>query len=450
MARGKAKLVEGSIEDRLDQALVADWEQIYVVPPNWCWVQFGCIIKLISGRDAELKDCNDFAKGIPYILGASNIENNSFSVERWIDPPQVVSDQDDILFSVKGTIGKVYMQLEPKINISRQIMAIRPGKALNAMFCYYFMLRISEQLKEAGNGLIPGISRKDILEKPIPLPPLAEQQRIVDRIESLFAKLDEAKEKLQEVVDGFETRKASILHKAFTGELTAQWRKEHGVGIEGWKTAFVGGVSDVIDPQPSHRTPPKQKEGVAYIGLTECNYKTHSIDFKNARKVSDNVYQEHLNRYQVKEGDFIIGKIGTIGKPFKIPAKQDYTLSANIVLIQPNSKKVLPNFLFYQFQTSIIEKQFDAGKKSTTQAAFGIQKVRNIEVSVPTLDEQKIIVQLLENLIVSLRQTFETVEDLLDKIDLIKKSILARAFRGELGTNDPSDESATELLKTIL
>ena len=63
---------------------------------------------------------------------------------------------------------------------------------------------------------------------PVPLPPLVEQQRIVDRIESLFSKLDGAKEKAQNVVDGFETRKAAILHKAFIGELTAKWREGHG------------------------------------------------------------------------------------------------------------------------------------------------------------------------------------------------------------------------------
>lgn len=73
-----------------------------------------------------------------------------------------------------------------------------------------------------------------------PSPPLAEQQRIVDRIERLFAKLDEAKEKAQAVVDGFKTRKAAILHKAFTGELTAKWRITNDIEFSTWKRKSFG------------------------------------------------------------------------------------------------------------------------------------------------------------------------------------------------------------------
>ena len=75
--------------------------------------------------------------------------------------------------------------------------------------------------------------------------PLAEQHRIVDRIESLFAKLDESKQKVKDALDSFEIRKAAILHKAFIGELTSQWRKEHGVGMESWKKTRFDEVATI-------------------------------------------------------------------------------------------------------------------------------------------------------------------------------------------------------------
>lgn len=132
------------------------------------------VIKLISGRDVSVSLCNDKSIGIPYILGASNIKDNKFFIERWIENPVVVSEKNDILLSVKGTIGKLYLQKEEKINISRQIMALRALNDLNTHYLYYFLLRECERLKFEGNGLIPGISRKDILDLNILLPTLEE------------------------------------------------------------------------------------------------------------------------------------------------------------------------------------------------------------------------------------------------------------------------------------
>ena len=142
-------------EDRLQAALVPDWEQPYKVPKNWCWVRFSKIINLISGRDAKLTDCNSLGIGIPYILGASNLENNVFTIERWIENPQVISLKNDVLLSVKGTIGKVYLQKEEKVNISRQIMAIRTSSTLFPRFTYWLVNNISDSFRQAGNGLIP-------------------------------------------------------------------------------------------------------------------------------------------------------------------------------------------------------------------------------------------------------------------------------------------------------
>ena len=176
------------------------------------------VIKLISGRDVSVSLCNDKSIGIPYILGASNIKDNKFFIERWIENPVVVSEKNDILLSVKGTIGKLYLQKEEKINISRQIMALRALNDLNTHYLYYFLLRECERLKFEGNGLIPGISRKDILDLNILLPTLEEQQEIVNILDNLLAKYNKIKN-LEQQLEKIELLKKAILAKAFRGEL---------------------------------------------------------------------------------------------------------------------------------------------------------------------------------------------------------------------------------------
>ena len=156
-----------------------------------------------------------------------------------------------------------------------------------------------------------------------------------------------------------------------------------------WNVCKIGDVADTIDPQPSHKTPPISPDGIPYVGITECNYRTRRIDFEKARKVGQNVLREHTERYTLDEGDFIIGKIGTIGKPFFIPAEQTYTLSANTVLIKPIKGKVVPQYLYAVFQSEYMERIIAAEKKSTSQPAFGIQKVRKIEIPMPPLELQQ-------------------------------------------------------------
>lgn len=151
----------------------------------------------------------------------------------------------------------------------------------------------------------------------------------------------------------------------------------------------VGEIANLVDPQPSHRTPPIDEDGIPYVSIKDCDYKTGKINFESARKVSRKVLEEHLNRYTLHDGDFVIGKIGTIGNPVFVSASDDYTLSANVILVQPNSELVSPYFLKFSFESDYIKRQFIEAKNSTSQAAFGIQKVRMINVMNPDLSVQR-------------------------------------------------------------
>ena len=144
-----------------------------------------------------------------------------------------------------GSIGKCgYLEIEGTTN--QQINSAIPK--FNSLYLFYFMnsdIFIKQLWSKSSATTISIVNKTKMESCYFPLAPLLEQQRIVTRIENLFTKLDEAKEKAQSVIDGFELRKSAILHKAFTGELTEQWRKKHGVGLESWISVFLSDVCKV-------------------------------------------------------------------------------------------------------------------------------------------------------------------------------------------------------------
>ena len=156
------------------------------IPKNWEWIRLGNIIELLSGQDIPMANCNSLGKGIPYLLGASNIleDSNEIRIERWIESPKVIAKKDDLLISCKGTVGKIIICNLEEVNLSRQLMGIRLFigniKYLKIFFKYYV-----GELKNKSKGLIPGISREDILKILIALPPLEEQKRVVGKVEKL-------------------------------------------------------------------------------------------------------------------------------------------------------------------------------------------------------------------------------------------------------------------------
>ena len=161
------------------------------LPETWELVNFKDCITLISGRDLGKDEYNSDSIGIPYITGASNFINGNIQINRWTPVPKTISIENDILITCKGTVGELAINKYGEIHIARQIMAIRVYKNINIEYTKLFLESIIIEIKNAANGLIPGISRDDMLGLSIPLPPLAEQKRIVETTKKTVAKLDE-------------------------------------------------------------------------------------------------------------------------------------------------------------------------------------------------------------------------------------------------------------------
>ena len=160
------------------------------------FVRYKSVLELVSGRDLLPSEYNDYGKGIPYITGASNFANGVINIVRWTHSPQVITCCGDLLITCKGTVGEMAFNSFGEAHIARQVMAIRNIHSLNIDYVSLCIKYHIEEIKTAAKGLIPGISREDILELIIPLPSEAYQTRVVTRVNEMFSFIDSIEKSL--------------------------------------------------------------------------------------------------------------------------------------------------------------------------------------------------------------------------------------------------------------
>ena len=401
-------------------------EAPYELPEGWKWVQQNEVCKLTDG---EKRTGTEFPYlEVKYLRGKK--EKDFVSIGKFIKAGTKVilvdGENSGEVFTVPedGFMGSTFKALE----ISN----------VNENYLQYFIHTKKDLYRNNKKGsAIPHLDKKLFFTMPFPLPPtLAEQQRIVNRIESMFAKLDEAKEKAQNVVDSFETRKAAILHKAFTGELTAKWRKENGVSDDSWVEKRLEEVCDFI----TKGTTPKKEDmsigngEIPYIKVYNLCFNTN-LDFTiDPTFVKLESHKNFLARSITLPGDVLMNIVGPpFGKVSIVPDKYpEWNINQAIARFRckPELKNVyLANYLI---SPKTIENMSCKIKTTAGQQNLTLEICRNITIPVPTLPEQVEIVRILDIIIEKENKAKQAAETVLEQIDLLKKSILARAFRGKI------------------
>lgn len=453
MAKAKKKESTLTLEEKLAQALVPESEQPYKVPKNWCWTRLSCVAKWGSGGTPSRKHPEFYNGDILWVKTGELNNNYIYNTEEKITEEAIVNSsaklfpKDTIVIAMYGaTIGKVAVLGVPATTNQACACGICSDGLYNKFLFYYAIQQKETFINLGKGGAQPNISQEIIKKHIIALPPLAEQRRIVERIEALFDKLDEAKEKLQEVLDSFETRKAAILHKAFTGELTAKWREEHGVSLDSWEKKKLGECTEKIG-DGIHGTP-VYTDNTNYYFVNGNNLSGTNIEIKaDTKTVGYDEYKKYKVELDVDKTVFVSIN-GTLGKTaFYNEETIILGKSACFVNVLPCLDK---NFLRYYFTSKEFIDYATAKATGSTIKNLGLKAMRELPLLVPSREEQIEINFLLENVLEKEETLKEKVLLVLDEFDLLKKTILARAFRGELGTNDENDECAVELLKKVL
>jgi type I restriction enzyme S subunit len=211
----KARLVKiGKIRKGKSLKPISEEEQPYKVPNGWTWCRLGNIIDLISGQHIVNSEYNGNKQGVPYLTGPSDFGDRNPIFSKWTEKPKVLSMKGDILITVKGSgVGKVNVLHEDNVAIGRQLMAIRKI-SLPEEFLLLYLKTKYHQLQSIKVGIaIPGISREDILNMKLPLPPLPEQHRIVQKVNTLFQQIDHLAESSDQAEHTRERLRRVLLHR---------------------------------------------------------------------------------------------------------------------------------------------------------------------------------------------------------------------------------------------
>ena len=454
MARAK-KETALTPEERLQAALVPDWEWPYKLPENWCWTNWGECGEFVAGSGFK----NEYQGFTNYDIPFYKVSSLKTANETGYLCDNTNTIDETVRKKLKAALipanSVLFAKIGEAIRLNRRAINTVPCCVDNNMMAF---IPIICQLKYAfywSKGIdlydftnattVPAIRKTDLEKISFPLAPLAEQQRIVDRIESLFTKLDEAKEKAQAVLDSFETRKAAILHKAFTGELTAKWREEHGVGMESWEHHQFSDLCAIVrggSPRPAGD--PRYYDGnIPFMKVADITRN----DSPYVSKVEYSIKEEGLKKTRMVEANTLL--LTNSGATLGVPAITTIRTTFNdgiAAFIGLDIDSLLFYYYFWTSKTAFL-RSINMG---AAQPNLNTKLIGEVEIDVPQTAERVEIARVLNALLSKEQQAKETAEAALDQIDLMKKSTLARAFRGELGTNDPSEESAVELLKQII
>ena len=450
MAKKKKEL---SLEEKLEQALVPVEEQPYEVPGNWCWCHVRDIADVVTGSTPSKKNEEYYGGDFPFFkpadldTGDRVYEATEYLSDEGKDVSRIIPKLSTAVCCI-GSIGKSGLLLREGTT-NQQINSIIPK--INPYYVYYYTKTdsfVSQLWDKSTSTTISMVNKSNTEIVYFPVAPVEEQKRIVEVIESMFAKLDEAKEIAETLIDSVDANIESVLFKALSGELTKKWRNDNGLEMT-WDDTYLSKIVSGLKYGSSEKSD-YDNNGTPVLRIP--NIGDGVIDFDDMKYMSQELENES---HEVFPGDILIirsnGSRDLVGRCALVPELDKRYAYASFLIRMKASERVLPEYLVYFINSSMARGQLFAKAKSSS----GIHNINSkelgaISIQVPSVEEQNKIIDIVKPMIEKEKNIKNLLEQTLDNIEELKKSVLAKAFRGELGTNIESEESSIELLKQIL
>lgn len=427
------------------------------LPQNWAWVKVGEVSSLLRGISYQKHQAESYERDENcLVLRGGNIQDGKIAIDsdlvyvpkELVDEKQLLRNGDIVIVGSTGSkdlIGKAALSTkdEDKISFGAFLMLIRPLEAVNKKYFGYFFLsdEYRNAIRESSGGVnINNIRREHITSLNFPLPPLPEQKRIVAKLDTLFAHLDQLKARLENIPALLKQFRQAVLTQAVTGKLTEEWRGKSN-NLE--KRNLVT-LSSLINESANGISKRRGENGDEVIVL-------RLADFKDAVRVKGQerriiLTKTEAERYRLFNDDVLVIRVNgsrELAGRFILYHEEGVieTFCDHFIRLRLDKSNILPIYLIYLTE-SIVGRAYMMDKLVTSagQNTINQKSISDFEFELPSVKEQKEIVRRVESLFAMADKIEASYRTLQQKIDQLPQAILAKAFRGELVEQDVLNE----------
>ena len=439
----KERLIkEGKIKRSKKSAKTSDTPHYgnvpFEVPEGWVWTTLEEICLFMSrGKSPKYSDTD---KTYPVFAQKCNLKEGGISLEqaRFLDPSTICKWSEeyklktgDVLVNSTGTgtVGRTRLFHEgclknyPFVVPDSHVSVIRTTSEVKSEFVFaYISSQLIQQYLE--DNLAGSTNQKELYigvlsDLSFPLPPLAEQHRIVDEIEKWFSLIDIIENGKSDLQATIKQTKSKILDLAIHGKLVPQDPNDepaiellkrinpdftpcdngqYGKIPQGWILAKLGDLFDAVSAKRVLKSEWRTK-GVPFYRAREIVKLSEYNKVNNELFIEDKHYDKLKNRYGVPaSGDIMLSAVGTIGKCYIVKESDKFYYKDASVLCLKNHHKLSSMYFSMLFSSSFIEEQIKEYSKGTTVDTITLEKLKSYIVPLPPLAEQQRIVQKIEEL----------------------------------------------------
>lgn len=424
------------------------------LPKSWSLTKFRDVFDIQGGTQPP-KSTFQYEPQLGYIQLLQIRDFGEHPVPTYVpdtDTLKKCTEQDILIARYGASLGRILTGLSGAYNVAMAKVDI--PEEIYKQFVYHLLRTeiFQAPLRLISRSAQSGFNKQDLAEIELPIAPFNEQRRIADKLDSLLARVDACRDRLERIPLILERFRQSVLTAALSGQLTEDWQLNR-IKQSAFNSSNVSGqladFADVIDPNPSHRYP-SYVGGTIPLLATEQMSSLNNWDIASAKLTTLDFYKARKLAHDFLDDDIIFARKGRFGLARNPPPNSHYVFSHTVFIVRSKTDKILPSYLLWFLRQEwcvdwlLLEMNSNAGVPT-----LGKSVMERLPITIPDYTEQQEIVRCIEKLYAYADRIEARYQNAITRVEQLTPTLLSKAFCGELVPQDFNEEPASVLLERI-